>query len=74
VDEAATVLRAIIDGLSMQWLQESDWKGLHAVYRQTCIDSLLSYLGIKPSMSGAASVMPKRPRSSSARLPRGNAR
>jgi TetR/AcrR family fatty acid metabolism transcriptional regulator len=47
VDEAATVLRAMIDGLSMQWVQESDWRRLHAVYRQVCLDSLLAYLGIR---------------------------
>lgn len=51
VDEAARVLRAIVDGLSMQWLQEPDWKQLHGVYRQTCVDSLLSYLGLRRSQS-----------------------
>lgn len=44
VDEAANTLRAIIDGLFLQWLQESDWRGLHSRYREMCERAVLTYL------------------------------
>lgn len=44
-DEGAVVLRAIIDGLFLQWLQEADWERLHAWYRDTCKRAAIVYLG-----------------------------
>jgi TetR/AcrR family fatty acid metabolism transcriptional regulator len=44
VDEAAGVLRALVDGLFLQWLQEEDWAGRHAAYRDLCKRALLTYL------------------------------
>lgn len=45
VAEAAKVVRAIVDGLFVQWLQETEWKRLHASYRETCTRAVLTYLG-----------------------------
>ena len=44
VKEAACTLRAIIDGLFLQWLQETDWKRLHPRYREICERAVLTYL------------------------------
>jgi hypothetical protein len=44
VDEAARVLRALVDGLFLQWLQEEDWAGRHGAYRALCKRALLTYL------------------------------
>lgn len=44
VEEAATTVRAIIDGLFLQWLQESSWAQLHPHYRATCKRAVLTYL------------------------------
>lgn len=44
VDEAAYTLRAIVDGLFLQWLQETDWKGLHPTYRRICERAVIRYL------------------------------
>jgi len=57
--EAAMVVRAIIDGLFLQWLEEPDWERTHAAYREVCIRALLSYLR-SPTAS------PRAPRPSSA--------
>ncbi len=46
VDEAARIVRAIIDGLFLQWLQETDWKGLHRCYQERCEQAVLAYLGV----------------------------
>lgn len=53
VDEAASVLRAVVDGLFLQWLQEEDWSGQHAAYRAVCKRALLTYL--RPSTARARS-------------------
>jgi TetR/AcrR family transcriptional regulator, fatty acid metabolism regulator protein len=53
VDEAASVLRAVVDGLFLQWLQEEDWAGRHAAYRAVCKRALLTYL--KPPATRARS-------------------
>ncbi len=45
VQEQARVLRAIVDGLFLQWVQEPDWMRLHPWYRQTCKQAILAYLG-----------------------------
>jgi TetR/AcrR family fatty acid metabolism transcriptional regulator len=42
--EAATVVRALVDGLFTQWVQEKDWKKAHPVSRDTCKRSVLIYL------------------------------
>jgi AcrR family transcriptional regulator len=42
--EAATVVRALVDGLFAQWVQEGDWRGAHAEYREICKRSALTYL------------------------------
>lgn len=42
--EAAKVVRAIIDGLFVQWMQEDDWQALHPRYKAVCTRALLSYL------------------------------
>ncbi len=42
--EAATVVRALVDGLFTQWIQEKDWQNTHAEYRETCKRSVLAYL------------------------------
>lgn len=44
IPEAAKVLRAIIDGLFVQWMQEQEWQFLHPSYRETCKRAALSYL------------------------------
>ena len=44
VVEAAAVIRAIIEGLYIQWLQEEDWKRLHAWYKEACLAAILTYL------------------------------
>lgn len=44
LDEAADAVRAIIDGTFLLWLQETDWKGAHPVYRERCRRTLLAYL------------------------------
>lgn len=44
LDESARVLRALIDGLFIQWLQETDWHATHTTYRDTCKRATLAYL------------------------------
>jgi AcrR family transcriptional regulator len=51
VDEAAYTLRAIVDGLFLQWLQETNWKSLHPRYREICERSVLTYLRATPAES-----------------------
>ncbi len=43
-EEAATIVRAIIDGLFLQWLEEENWAQLHPHYRSTCKRAVLTYL------------------------------
>jgi len=54
VEEAAMGVRALIDGLFMQWLEESDWIALHGRYQAMCTRAILRYLGVSeaPSSSG----------------------
>ena len=42
--EGATVVRALVDGLFTQWIQEKDWEKTHAEYREICKRSVLTYL------------------------------
>jgi TetR/AcrR family fatty acid metabolism transcriptional regulator len=44
VDEAATAVRAIIDGFFLQWLGESDWRATHPAYKAACTRTVLAYL------------------------------
>lgn len=44
VEEAAMVVRALIDGLFLQWLQETEWKETHSAYKENCTHAVLSYL------------------------------
>jgi AcrR family transcriptional regulator len=42
--EAATVVRALVDGLFTQWVQDRDWETTHPQYREMCKRSVLTYL------------------------------
>jgi len=42
--EAATVVRALVDGLFTQWVQDRDWEDSHPEYREICKRSVLTYL------------------------------
>jgi TetR/AcrR family fatty acid metabolism transcriptional regulator len=53
VEEAATVVRAIIDGLFIQWMQTRTWKRRHAAYREMCKRAVLAYL-TRPAGTPAA--------------------
>jgi TetR/AcrR family transcriptional regulator, fatty acid metabolism regulator protein len=44
VAEAATVVRALIDGLFLQWLEEPDWEAQHAAYKDLCVRSIIAFL------------------------------
>jgi len=44
VVEGAMVVRALIDGLFLQWLAESDWEACHARYKELCVQAILSSL------------------------------
>jgi AcrR family transcriptional regulator len=52
VDEAATVVRAIVDGLFLQWMQDPAWKRRHSAYRDVCKRAVVTYL-IRPAGSPA---------------------
>ena len=42
--EGATVVRALVDGLFTQWIQDKDWEKTHAECREVCKRSVLAYL------------------------------
>jgi AcrR family transcriptional regulator len=44
VAESAMVVRALIDGLFLQWLEEPDWKARHREYKDLCVRSIISFL------------------------------
>jgi TetR/AcrR family transcriptional regulator, fatty acid metabolism regulator protein len=44
VAEAATVVRALIDGLFLQWLEEPEWETRHAEYKDLCVRSIIAFL------------------------------
>jgi AcrR family transcriptional regulator len=44
VAESAMVVRALIDGLFLQWLEEPDWEARHAEYKALCVRSILAVL------------------------------
>jgi len=37
-------VRALVDGLFTQWIQEKDWEKTHTEYREICKRSVLTYL------------------------------
>lgn len=41
---AAVAMRALIDGMFLQWLLERDWQATHAGYRALCKRAILAYL------------------------------
>lgn len=45
VAESAMVVRALIDGLFLQWLEESNWEARHSEYRELCVRSIIAFLG-----------------------------
>jgi AcrR family transcriptional regulator len=44
VAEAAMVVRALIDGLFLQWLEEPDWEARHGEYKNLCVRSIIAFL------------------------------
>ncbi len=46
VDEAALLMRVVIDGTFLQWLQRSDWQDSHGAFKQRCHDTLALLLGV----------------------------
>ena len=42
--EAAMVVRALIDGLFLQWLEEPDWQTRHAAYKDLTTRSIIAFL------------------------------
>lgn len=42
--QAAMVIRAIVDGLFLQWLQERDWERLHSTYKDACRRAIVTFL------------------------------
>jgi TetR/AcrR family transcriptional regulator, fatty acid metabolism regulator protein len=44
VAESAMVVRALIDGLFLQWLEEPDWKARHAEYKDLTVRSIVAFL------------------------------
>ena len=42
--EGATVVRALVDGLFTQWIQNKNWEKAHAECREVCKRSVLAYL------------------------------
>lgn len=42
--EEATVVRAIVDGLFTQWVQDKNWRRSHPEYREICKRAVLFYL------------------------------
>jgi hypothetical protein len=42
--EAAMVVRALIDGLFLQWLEEPDWRARHAAYKELTVGSIIAFL------------------------------
>jgi AcrR family transcriptional regulator len=54
VEQAAMIVRALIDGLFLQWLEEEDWVGMHAAYRELCERSILEFLRLASGDGRAA--------------------
>ena len=41
---SAMIVRAIIDGLFLQWLEEPDWKARHAEYKDLTVRTIIAFL------------------------------
>jgi AcrR family transcriptional regulator len=54
VEEAAMGVRALIDGLFLQWLEETEWMELHGRYKALCGNAILRYLGAVEPVGSAA--------------------
>jgi AcrR family transcriptional regulator len=46
VDDAASAVRALTEGLFLSWLQEANWKESHAHYRELCRAGVMRLLGV----------------------------
>jgi TetR/AcrR family fatty acid metabolism transcriptional regulator len=73
-DETASTLRAIFDGLMLQWLMEKDPESCFEAYRDRCERELLHYLLVpaglpSPGGSSASGSAPASPRIPSRRIP-----
>jgi AcrR family transcriptional regulator len=44
VAESAMVVRALIDGLFLQWLEEPDWEARHTQYKDLTVRSIIAFL------------------------------
>lgn len=44
VERRATIMRALIDGIFLQWLQDPDWRHTHAAKRKLCLEALQELL------------------------------
>ncbi len=42
--EAATVVRAMVDGMFIQWIQDRNWRKSHSEHREACKRAVLAYL------------------------------
>jgi len=56
VDEAATTIRGIVDGLFLQWIQEDERGRVHTHYREVCKRAILAYLHASTDRIGDAPV------------------
>ena len=43
-EEAATVVRAMVDGMFIQWIQDRNWRKSHSEHREACKRAVLAYL------------------------------
>src|SRR5919201_58355 len=44
-EETAMLIRALIDGLFIQWLEEDEWVKEHERYKQLCVRAILALVG-----------------------------
>jgi AcrR family transcriptional regulator len=44
VTESAMIVRALIDGLFLQWLEEPEWEARHEEYKNLCVRSIIAFL------------------------------
>ncbi len=46
---AAVQMRAVIEGMFLQWLQRGDWEESHSRYKSLCLEALTHLLRAKPA-------------------------
>jgi AcrR family transcriptional regulator len=51
VEEAAMIVRALIDGLFLQWLEDPAWEARHAEYKELCVRSIIAFLDASAAVS-----------------------